>query len=121
MYGAQQMSDLWNEHPPNTGFLTTSELVHFLRVGSRVSEGLSDWDREFCRSCLQRIKCHTGLTDAQCRVLDRGLLKKLWDADPALWPDLGADEVVMRIWRKPPSWKLAPFTYVEVLEQKENG
>ena len=76
-------TDKWDRKCPLAHELRTYELATFLRYASEITS-LTDWEQDFCRS-LSRHLTYQSPTAGQRAVLDRGLLRKLWQNDPRLW------------------------------------
>jgi len=88
--------DPWNKRPPRYSELTDSELIEFLGVAGR-SPAFNDFEVGFCASVAKQIRRGYPLSQKQIAVLmDRGLLRRLWDNDPDLWKEL--DNVMQASW-----------------------
>jgi hypothetical protein len=76
-------TDPWPLKCPDPDDLEIQELLAFLEDHTHVE--LSDWEVTFCESITKRLQYGLRPTDKQIEILKRGLFKRLWDNDPALW------------------------------------
>lgn len=79
------MIDRWAHRPPKVRELTTYELLQFLNVSRKARGAFTDWELEFCSSCIRTINMRGQLSAGQLSTLAKDLLRKLWDCDPDLW------------------------------------
>lgn len=75
--------DPWPDACPSAASLTTDELLAFLE--DRDAAELTTWEWKFCGSIESQLLAGRRLSPKQCAVFDKGLLKALYDADPAIW------------------------------------
>lgn len=78
------MFDKWNERCPKVDQLSDEELSQFLRIGEN-GDYFSDWEKEFCQSCRRSLHYDGRLSPKREEILNKGLLRKLWDQDPINW------------------------------------
>lgn len=78
--------DPWPDKCPELDDLTTTELLTFLE-NAEDGHGITDWEQAFCRSIRNQLWKGWTLSEKQRDVFEKGLLKKLWNADPELWRD----------------------------------
>ena len=77
--------DPWDARPQLICPRRPGELIEFLGVARRAPSCFSDFEFDFCESAKLRIHYRGGLTEKQEAVLNKWLLRKLWDNDPDLW------------------------------------
>ncbi len=77
--------DPWPFKCPDPSELEIQELLAILEDHTHVE--LSEWESAFCESIVRRLGYGLRPTEKQIELLGRGLFKKLWDNDPALWQD----------------------------------
>jgi hypothetical protein len=75
----------WDDVCPDVDDLSRAELKAYLSQAPVLVRPLTDWQLEFCSSLLSYMKCGGRPSTRQRQVLDRGLLRQLWDNDPRLW------------------------------------
>ena len=78
--------DPWPDACPDISELSDDELLSFLE-NAEDGPGLTEWEQSFCRSIGNQLWKGWTLSEKQLDVFERGLLKKLWNADPELWRD----------------------------------
>lgn len=79
--------DRWNERCPKAAEVSRLEMFDFLKVAERALEAFTAWELDFCYRAMSQIHRGSSLAPGQRDVLDRGLLRKLWDNDPDLWSE----------------------------------
>ena len=90
-YTSISAADPWPDACPPVEDLSERELLAFLEDAPFAP--LSNWEREFClsieRQLLNPRYRRRGLSKKQAAVFNKGLLKVLWENDPALWEGIG--------------------------------
>ncbi len=96
--------DRWPLRAPRAEELPDWELQDFLRVAHRNPNAFSDWECDFCDSLDSQMDTKMDILSKECAltqrqqevvdntpssrqidVLNRGLLRRLWNNDPELW------------------------------------
>ena len=77
-------NDPWPVKPPRAAELSREDLRQFLKIAEE-STAFSEWEKKFCDSLQKQLRGGRDVSEAQYSVLNRGLLRRLWDNDPELW------------------------------------
>lgn len=85
-YKSIYSSDPWPDECPKIWELSADDLLIFLEDADVAP--LSEWEWSFCKSIERQLRKGWRLSPKQMAIFDKGLLKTLWENDPALWDDL---------------------------------
>jgi hypothetical protein len=84
-YKSISETDPWPDKCPNPEDLSRRELITFFENWEHAP--LTQWEVDFVESLHERMLDGLWPTQKQFDLLNKGLFKRLWDNDPALWED----------------------------------